>query len=323
MEIWNSVYPGVRYPVKYTVPQRITEKGKNFVYYVVFESIGNNGVINITGTPSDCLLIYSTTFFKSHNTQMGGAIFCINISCVQVGVCNSDASSDSIYSYSFISSPKESNIKCQLFGCSLTKSDSKNNFFAQSGGNQTVKFGNFSYTSGFDQVERMINSIHPVSLNFSLNCNISSTGRQPVFAYYSTNLIVYQSIYLRNSNVPNGFGLVFGDANITFLECIFKENTGQMLFHPPYNGKYIVSNCFFYNPAWPNNGATYGPSTNILNLKLSFLSTRLCDADYPLLEYGLEKTIVEKENTEVENYLFQFFLSFSKLTLFPIIVSSS
>lgn len=328
MEVWKHIYPNVGAPTKHTRNEKLEETGLNLVLNVVFENLGESGVIFIDGSSSDYLLVYKTTFINSKNIKydyygedFGGAIFCKQINCVQIGVCSYGAYCSSQGAHSYVYTREGSN---QIFESSLTQSTGANSVALLDSGTQIVKSTNLSHCSADRCMSLYYRSaVETAMQNFTINCNISGTsGALFSFDYSISN--IFRSIYIDNAKYLEGNALFETYYNkITFTECIIKNNTCHQLFGADDVDRYAIFDCVIDNPVSTDNGETYGRTTDSLELDLSFLSTKLCDADKALvLDYDDNNAAI-KEETVILDYGIQNSISFSELGFLPLLLASS
>lgn len=325
MEIWDSIYPNVGQPAVHTANRTLTQDGLHLVSNVVFSELGASSVIFINGSQTNCMLVYRTTFINPKNADpdinyfCGGAISCKKINCVQVEVCSYGAYSIYSGSHSFVDLGEGSNNRCQVFDCSFTKSTGRNSVLKHLHGVQDIKSTNISYCTGSDQVSTCLyNTVGTTTQNFTMNYNISSTYKNSLFVYIDMTACIFQSVFLKNSNIPGKYGLFSSKrAKTNLKECVIHDNKGEKLFDTSYGDKYTITNCFIENTNCPNNGKKFGPTIDSMHMNLLFFSTQLCEG------YEFDFIFIHIQETIAINYAIEKVIIFAEIAFLPILLTKN
>lgn len=231
----------------------------------------------------------NTVFSNSYSSQSGGSIYVSSGSCVQYRVCSIHSAIDNetdIGCHSFVSTQQKNNI----IDCSISKSHGNMNCIHLSGGDQlinstnitqTICKGNAAYTCwGYPKSHR---------ISYSTIYNNTADDNNIMY-HYDKNQYIARCNVIQNTHNKLGdydWGIVYSGCQLLDVSyCIFKSNSGSILFNNFNNKLFNVDQCYIEtkNIGALSNNAVNMKETNSFVQHLIHLSTHECVTEIVIID---------------------------------------
>lgn len=250
-----------------------------------------NGAIRITNSKENNVLTSETFFHSSHSRADGGSVFVQNGACIQYRICSIN-SSIPVDNYVWgCHSRVETTEENFIVDCSISKYSGYCNSVDLRGGNQIIESTNISYGKCTWEPAYGCRD-NPVSNHVNFTSIINNTCDKEAIIFHGGN-----SHYMSRCNIIKNvhnrveylYGIICFYSGKEFVAsfCVLSMNQSPSLFYNDKVTKFIVDHCFLDNniaDTTTSGNSVSLTTTNSLVLKLSYLSTQDCHADFPIID---------------------------------------